>query len=116
MHAPRGGVRGRAGAHFPEMDSRGLRRRAPRAPALRDGAKGTHAKLVGGVRAQAALGAVRHADLLARHRARPLGPLLLLLLAPLQVVGRGAAPHRRDPVDVEAVGVLPDVRAPSARE
>ena len=88
--------------HFPGTDSLGLRWRAPRAPALRDGAEGTHAKLVGRVRAQAALGAARHADLLARHRARPLGRLLLRLLAPLQVVVRGAASHRRDPVDVEA--------------
>ena len=91
--------------HFPGTDSFGLRWRAPRAPALRDGAEGTHAELVGCVRAQAALGAARHADLLARHRARPLGRLLLRLLAPLQVVVRGAASHRRDPVDVEVVVV-----------
>ena len=109
MQVRRGGVRGRAGEHFPVTDSRRVRRWAPRAPALRDSAKGAHAELVGGVRAQVALGAVIWlADLLARHRAHPLDPLLLRLFAPLQVVGRGAAPHRRDPSRLKVVGVLPD--------
>eukprot|EP00964_Phaeocystis_antarctica_P092449 scaffold59465_cov63-Phaeocystis_antarctica.AAC.2 len=101
------------GARGQALEEDGGRRRlrwlAPRAPPLGDVAEGAHTELVGGVRAQAALGATRHADLLARGGARP---LLLLLLAPLQVVGRGAAPHRRDPVDGDAEAIL---RRPDGR-